>query len=345
VRRPAHPLIPVLALATLAGCRDPGPAAPPLASPPAATSDAAPAPAVDLDRAPPADLGPPPPPVVTRPGRGDCSTAYAPRPDRDPAAMCKVAGGTFLMGLADGERYFEARPAHLVTVSPYRIDQLEVTAEQFAYFLDAIGDHRRCGERGDHPCMRTDDFGGAFEQVDGRYRTPPGTERLPATGVSRAGAETYCRWAGKRLPTEAEWEMAARFDPLTGRSLRYPWGDRWRRDRMSCAPSHCDVSADGFTEVGSFDGSGGRGDDRSPLGLHDMFGNNSEWAADCFERYRPCDGPCVDRHIPWRDECLGALRGAFSSPGLVPIGVPIALRNESHPSGNRLTGFRCASAP
>jgi len=117
---------------------------------------------------------------------------------KDGAPMIKIPEGEFLMGANDGPR--NERPEHTVYLDAYYIDQFEVTMERYQVFLDETYH--------DLPPLWND--GAAVEEAKDR----------PAVGMAWASAKVYCEWAGKRLPTEAEWEKAAR--GTDGR--RYPWG-------------------------------------------------------------------------------------------------------------------------
>lgn len=199
-------------------------------------------------------------------------------------AMVRIPGGSFAMGsereLAEP---FEG-PVHTVTVKPFWMDRTEVTVEQFARFVAATG-HKTDAEK----------FGwsGVFESASGRWirvdgadwRHPagPGSSGRPLDPVSHVSwndAQAYARWLGHRLPTEAEWEFAAR-GGLAGKT--YSWGDdltpggkqmaNWWQGQF---PSR-DQGADGFrglAPVASFPANG--------YGLHDMTGNVWEWVADWF---------------------------------------------------------------
>ena len=150
--------------------------------------------------------------------------------DRDGGTMVLVLGSTFTQGRDDGRP--EERPAHKITLPSYYIDQHEVTANQFKAFRD---DYALSGDK-------------------------------PAVQISLADAREYAQWAGKSLPTEAQWEMAAR----TPDGRIYPWGNskpEWGRPRT---PKQIDP-------VMSFPG------DLSPYGVFDLSGNAWEWTNDWFD--------------------------------------------------------------
>lgn len=129
--------------------------------------------------------------------------------------MITMPAGSFMMGSDDGPE--DERPAHSVSLAAFSIDRLPVSNEQFAEFLNAVGHHNRAGER----LYDFDDGDARIHQTDGRWRADRGYEHHPAVEPTWAGARDYCAWRGKRLPTEAEWERAARGSD--GR--RYPWGN------------------------------------------------------------------------------------------------------------------------
>jgi len=278
---------------------------------------------------------PPPPPTVKHGGKGDCRTDYAPRPKRDPNPMCLVKGGTFMMGSPDGEGEANEHPQHQVTVGDFYIDQFEVTIAQAMHFLNAVGSNNFCPSTGkDKRCFEYSYFARSpFFHKDeaGRFVPEPGTERWPMPLAMHEAAVRYCAWAGKRLPTEAEWAYAARHDPTTGKDLRYPWGDSFEPKRAACAEEDC---KDGFVKptvedirdfapVGTFDGTHGFKDGSSPWGVHDMAGNASEWTASCYREYdEPATGSQPDscriavRSIGTGDTTARFLRTAarFASP-------------------------------
>lgn len=240
---------------------------------------------------------PPPAPTEKQSAKGDCKLAYAPRPKRDPNPMCKVDGGTFTM--TDPA----AGTTKTVTLSPYYMDQFEVTVGQVVLFLNATGGGQ-CSDpyERDHACFRISDGSGDAraqirKQPDGRFVAVAGAERRPYTGASRQGAGTYCTWVGKALPTEPQWEFAARHDPKSGKDFLYPWGEEFDGKRARCAHDQCPDGPDTYdpVDVGTYDGTNGHADGSSPWGLFDMAGNAAEHVADCGFAYEPCSGAvCKD---------------------------------------------------
>jgi formylglycine-generating enzyme required for sulfatase activity len=167
--------------------------------------------------------------------------------ERDGGTMVLVPGGTFTMGSDRGDPW--NGPSHSVRLSTYYIDQYEVTNRQFRTFLQET-------EYVGHPPGKW--------LTSEKVRSMP--DNAPVVFVSHHDAEEYAMWALKRLPTEAQWEMAAR--SADGR--RYPWGDqaiRWSRPRKF----HQIEPVASFTE------------DVSPFGVFDMAGNAVEWVRDWYD--------------------------------------------------------------
>lgn len=366
----------LLAASGLAGCERAKPQAQPQPPGPqpsptrmvgdAATSDAAPSPpdagrvtthadAATSDAAP-QDLGPepkepPPPPTVKKQTKGDCQLAYAPRPTRDPNPVCKIAGGTFLMGSAAPDAAANEKPVRKVTLTPYFIDQFEVTNAQVVHFLNAVGN--QCPSTSTKLCFDTDENTDPAEILvnNGRYAVRKGHEREPIRTATVEGAERYCAWVGKRLPTEAEWEFAARHDPKSNQDYRWPWGDTFLPKRAACDEAIC---KDGFKRifqkyntsdqapVGTFDGTRGFGDGSSPWGVHDLAGNVSEIMADTTDSratpYPDC-GACIDPETPaTAQRIFHIVRGP--SAAAVTNDASIAVRRGG--AGVHIEGFRCA---
>lgn len=189
----------------------------------------------------------------------------------DEREMVQIPEGPFVMGSKDGDP--DEAPEHQTYLSTYYIDKKEVTQAEYDRFIRAT--------------KRGKPFIPVFEDDQSKILKP----ELPAIGMSWADAEAYCRWAGKRLPTEAEWEKAGRGE---GRR-RYPWGDRF-----GAGNSNVDGEDDGFKYLappGSFESG------RSPYGVYDMTGNVAEWVADTYKEdyyqktpYRNPPGPEDGQH-------------------------------------------------
>ncbi len=234
--------------------------------------------------------------------------------------MTWIAGGTFSMG--SDESYPEEGPAHRVAVSGFWIDQCAVTNAEFAAFVAATG-YRTVAERpldaADYPDadprlltpgsavffmpagpVHLGDIGSRWAYVPGaEWRHPDGPassidgrEREPVVQVAFEDAAAYAEWAGKALPTEAEWEFAAR-GGLDGAT--FCWGDSFTPDGRYMANTwqgrfpYQDLALDGFAgraPVGSFPPNG--------YGLYDMAGNVWEWTADWYaDRHPPAaESPC-----------------------------------------------------
>ena len=167
-----------------------------------------------------------------------------------PEGMLKVAAGTYTIGRDTGDPAGLDQPAHSTQVSAFFIDRTEVTNAQYKKFIDATG----------HPAP--------VVWKNGSY--PAGDDRLPITEVTWQDASDYAEWAGKRLPTESEWEAAAR--GADGRT--YPWGNEWR-------PGIANIGA----KTGKIEEVGKYPDSASPFGALDMIGNVWEWTADDISAY------------------------------------------------------------
>jgi formylglycine-generating enzyme required for sulfatase activity len=221
-----------------------------------------------------------------------------PTPNPIPSGMALVPGATFFMGSDDGDEF--ERPRHAVTVPPFYIDIHEVTSQEYAEFVKETG-HRP-------PHTWRDAMPSA--QI----------ERLPVTGVDWYDANAYARWRKKRLPTEEEWELAAR----TQSSWRYPWGNDWRPNAANAGTS----SAKHLVEVGQYPAG------NNPQGVMDLIGNAWEWTASDLKAYdggalshRPTVTVKVIRGGSWQENAAqatssyrGYLRasgaGDYSSTGL-----------------------------
>ena len=191
------------------------------------------------------------PPVTTRPVTPASSTE----------GMVLIPAGEFRMGSNSGSS--SEKPVHSVYVDAFYMDKYEVTNAQYAAFLNAKGKHTESGKT----WLNIGAARARIEYVAGVYRAKGGYENHPVTYVSWHGAVAYSKWKGKRLPTEAEWEKAARGN-LSG--LTYPWGNS---DRFGARRTTIIISSD-TTAVGKYTANG--------YGLYDMSGNVWEW---CLDEY------------------------------------------------------------
>jgi formylglycine-generating enzyme required for sulfatase activity len=193
----------------------------------------------------------------------------------DGAEMVFIAAGEFSMGseeLGDDER-----PVHQVYLDDFWLDRYEVTNERFARFV-AETDYQTDAEKAGWGWVRIDS---EWEEVDdANWRHPRGPDSgiedkmdHPVVLVSWNDADAYCRWAGKQLPTEAQWEKAAR-GPGLNSSHNYAWGDTFDASRANTRESGLNDT----TPVGSYSPQGD-----SPYGAADMTGNVWEWVSDWYD--------------------------------------------------------------
>ena len=223
--------------------------------------------------------------------------------------MVRVAGGAFTMGANDGAP--DEQPLHDVRVGEFWMDRTEVTNGEFARFTKATGylttaelppqgvaegslamEQRQAGSW----CFQPSADAKAAERrtwiafIPGaNWRRPrgpgsdiAGREKFPVVHVSHDDAVAYCKWAHKRLPTEAEWECAARGGMIL---MRYPWGKEiaeggtWRANAWQGKFPEKDDAPDGFAglaPVAHYPANGS--------GLHDLAGNVAEWCADWYQQ-------------------------------------------------------------
>jgi len=232
------------------------------------------------------------------------------RDDPCTSAMIRIPGGRVVIG-RDGGAENEA-PAHEITVAPFDIDVGPVTNAQYARFTAEAG----------RPAPPSWPAG----------RLPPDRAAHPVTDVAWAVAREYAAWAGKRLPTEAEWETAATWFE-NGPKWRWPWGDTFRPDHLNS-----DTSArswvGGPTPVGMYP------DGASRYGVLDLVGNVWEWTSSLLQPYpyNPADG----REDP-AEPGLRVVRGGSwrsTSPDFVTGTKRDAFLLRPGRGGN--VGFRCA---
>jgi formylglycine-generating enzyme required for sulfatase activity len=278
------------------------------------------------------------------------------------SGMIAIPGGTFRMG--SDRHYAEEAPAHRVRVAAFEMDETTVTNRQFAVFVQATGyvtvaerpldpaafpgappENLKAGSmvfrrsRGPVDLRRMDQWwawtpGASWRHPDGPGSTLAGRERHPVVHVAYADARAYAKWAGKALPTEAEWELAAR-GGLDGAA--YTWGDEPEAEGERRAnywhgdfPWRAEPGYGTTAPVGSFAPNG--------FGLYDMAGNVWEWTRTWFEpRFDP-NQPRV--RIPRRVVKGGSILGADSYCARYR---PAARRPQMIDTGMSHIGFRCVS--
>jgi sulfatase modifying factor 1 len=323
------------------------------------------------------------------------SNANASNPDEPcgrqaPHGMAWIPGGAFLMGTNDKESFPNERPAHLVQVQGFWIDQHDVTNAEFSKFVEANGyvttaERKIDGEdlkkelppgtpKPDESALAPGALvfaatsgpvplndlsawwrwvrGANWRHPEGPESSVQGRENHPVVQVSWNDAVAYAQWAGKRLPTEAEWEFAARGGL---EAKRYVWGDDFKPGGKYMANTWqgifpvCDSGEDGFTgtsPVGFFPANG--------YGLYDMAGNVWQW---CNDWYRAdsnveaasknvCRNPVgpaesYDPSDPYAPKRVVKGGSFLCNPDYCESYRPSARRGTPPDTGSSHTGFRC----
>lgn len=180
----------------------------------------------------------------------------------DGMTLVYIPAGEFEMGSRSGMP--DESPAHAVSLDAYWIDKTEVTNAMFAKFLNAAGNKTEGGVawlNTRNPVVWVSENDGAWQALNGK-------DEYPIVGVSWYGAKAYCEWAGRSLPTEAQWEYAA-----GGKDgYRFPWGNR----RLSCDYSRYSDCENRPVQAGSLPLGA------SPFGVYEMAGNVAEWVNDRY---------------------------------------------------------------
>lgn len=209
-------------------------------------------------------------------------------PQGDPklvGTFVDLPGGTFSMGTDQfSGAYDNERPETIVSVEPFSLGTVPVTNGEFRNFVEEGGYSTRNlwdDEGWDFILEHGIDSPMYWERVDGVWtervlnRTTELDPLLPVCHVCWHEAVAYARFAGGRLPSESEWEFAARFDLRSGASLRFPWGDREWTSELA----NLDLAGAGRAPVGAYP------EGVSPLGIHQMIGDVWEWTSSSFEPY------------------------------------------------------------
>ncbi len=217
---------------------------------------------------------------------------------KPPSDMTLVMGGTFTMGLNSSDDPSE-KPEHKVMVKTFLLDRFEVTNEQYLEFVKATGHAAPPGWKG--------------------YSFPPGEGKYPVTTVSWDDAADYAAWVKKRLPTEAEWEYAAR----GGEGRIYPWGNEFAPQKANTR----EMGKNRPMPVGSYD------DGANRSGIYDLAGNVAEWTASEYTLYPGSKAKELSGQKVVRGGSFVANR--VYAKGTTRVPLPPATRDSS-------IGFRCA---
>lgn len=277
----------------------------------------APAPPAPPAAKPKAAEGEPKPPVKSPPAAANGSTPstakQVPAPPlpteitgKDGAPMVLIPAGEFAMGSDKGDD--DEQPIHRVFIDSFYIDKFEVTNGRFAKFVEAIQIEPPWG----------------FKDKE----TPVVHIDQPVRWVNWMDAMGYCLWAGKRLPTEAEWEKAAR--GTDGRM--YPWGNE------TPTPAHAvfglKEGADTVSAIGN------RDKGKSPYGVHDMAGNLYEWTIDWYDEQFYSKNPAINPRGPAEGAAKVQRGGSYTN---APYRLRSTFRTKGDPTEHDPNvGFRCA---
>jgi len=227
---------------------------------------------------------------------------------KDTVSMALIPGGKFIMG--SNERWDDEAPEYIESVNKFYIDRYEVTNAEYEKFT--------YGTNREEP----------YHWPNGKI--PRGKKNHPVIYVSWHDASEYCKWRGKRLPTEQEWEKSARGDS----GNIYPWGNTWATNKSN----HPYKGSTGTEPVGSYPNG------KSPYGLYDMSGNVWEWV-DSF--YLPHPGNNINRGEYGMDKRV--LKGGSWFDCLsygCGLSAPTFNRSFFTPEvKNNSFGFRCAKSP
>jgi len=241
----------------------------------------------------------------------------------DADGLMLVPAGAFWMGRDDGPA--DEAPLHRVFVSDFWIERHKVTNAEFAAFLNATGLRPQGAERR----YDEDDPDARIHRRDGRFVPDPGFAQHPVVEVSWFGARDYCRWKGRRLPTEAEWEKAARGDDRR----RYPWG---------AEPPGPETAVFGraYNATAPVDG---RPRSASPYRAEDLLGNLREWTATVFQPY---PYKSTDGREGWTGAGAVVVRGASHDDPAEELSLTRRRFYERRgaAAGHHFVGFRCATS-
>jgi serine/threonine-protein kinase len=278
-------------------------------------------------------------PVITEaPGIGSTRVSEA-----DGMTLVFVPGGDFTMG-SDSSSYENEKPAHTVFLDPYWIDQTEVTNSMFAAFVAQTSTQTEAERTGSSSTYNPDTAktettqGADWQHPFGPDSSLADLDEHPVVHVSWNDAQAYCEWAGGRLPTEAEWEKAAR-----GTDARtFPWGNDFDGTRLNFADLRLNAFwgdnnyDDGFqftAPVGSYPLGA------SPYGALDLVGNVWEWVNDWVDEAYYQGSPASNPGGPDSGEYRIVRGGSWHD---IEDGERASYRGWNGPGDTDITlGFRC----
>jgi len=248
--------------------------------------------------------------------------------------MVLIPAGEFLMGSTDDKGLSNEHPQHRVHLDAYYIDQYEVTNAQFKEFVDATGYVTEAELRGWTYVRYPGGWEEHIRQANWRFSEGPKSDvrtKLghPVVQVSWNDAKAYADWAGKRLPTEAEWEKAAR--GTDGR--RWPWGNVFALE-IDGVIVHANFNTKGTMLVGQLPTG------VSTYGVHNMAGNVREWVADWYANDYE-HSPQMNPKGPDRGEFRILRGGSWFNRGSNNLRCALRMPANSEYSNNFI-GFRCA---
>ena len=231
----------------------------------------------------------------------------------DPVPMITIPAGEFLMGSPEGTGRQDERPQRSVYLDKFAIDQIEVTNARYMAFVKATGHRTPPNPYGTGPLVSV-----------------TGIEHLPVVQTTWYDAKAYCTWAKKRLPTEAEWEKAAR--GTDGR--RYPWGNELPTE------THANFDRE-WEDVKTLHPVGSLPNGDSPYGVKDMAGNAREWVADWYDTDYYQDAPPHNPQGPDKKGVVRSIRGGSWHSPAADI-TTTARGRGGFALQTHGTGFRCA---
>jgi formylglycine-generating enzyme required for sulfatase activity len=260
--------------------------------------------------------------------------------------MISIPAGSFLMGysgVGNDKDYSKSdeHPQHSVTLAAYSIGKYDVTRGQYKQFMKAGGYSNKSYWSGEGwkwkvNAKRTEPDRWAAKQTWGK-QTFTQTDNHPVVGVTYYEAEAFCKWAGGHLPTEAQWERAARWNSKTKHANVYPWGDVWDAEKCNNYSDH-NSAGGGYQNlqtapVGSYPSGA------SPAGCQDMAGNVWEWCKDWYGEEYYSQSPSSDPQGPTSGSSRVLRGGGWGNYG--DSSYRCAFRYSSAPSdGYILYGFR-----